>query len=146
MKTCTRCKEEKPATTEYFYWRNDHQILRSECKVCRDTLNKEYYELNKVKVQDYLYFYNVERKYGITKDEYATLWKMQEGRCKICEEVFNQETRPHTDHDHKTNKVRGLLCASCNKGLGHFKDNPDLLLLACDYLLDFSDIDEKSSK
>jgi len=142
MKFCTYCKEEKPATIEYFYWRNDHKRLHSRCKICIDTINKKYAEENKEKIKNYTYFYSAEKKYGVTKEEYSVLWEDQKGCCKICEEPFNEQTRPHIDHDHKTNLIRGLLCASCNKGLGHFKDNPDLLLLACDYLLDFSDIDE----
>lgn len=143
MKVCTCCKEEKPATKEYFYWRSDHQTLRSECKVCKDKVSKKYYEENKDKVKDYTYFYNVTKKYGLTKEDYKKLWQTQKGCCKICEESFNEFVRPHVDHSHSTGKVRSLLCGACNKGLGHFKDNPDLLLLACDYLLDFMDIDIK---
>lgn len=141
MKTCTQCKEEKPATTEYFYWRSDHQALHSQCKVCKDKSNKKYYEDNKEKVKDYTYFYAVVKKYGLTKEGYTRLWEAQKGRCKICEDPFDDLVRPHVDHSHNTGEIRGLLCGNCNKGLGHFKDNPDLLLLACDYLLDFIELD-----
>ncbi len=38
------------------------------------------------------------------------------------------------DHDHKTGEIRGLLCDSCNNGLGRFKDNPEILASALSYL------------
>jgi len=59
----------------------------------------------------------------------------QVGRCAICEEILSQDTKHiHVDHCHKTNKVRGLLCANCNKGLGFFKDNTRALERAILYL------------
>ena len=51
--------------------------------------------------------------------------------CTIC----GSEEKLVVDHDHKTNKIRGLLCNHCNRGLGHFKDDPDLLEYARIYLL-----------
>lgn len=54
----------------------------------------------------------------------------QGGRCAVCAE------RPaeHVDHDHVTGKVRGLLCFNCNGGLGQFRDDPQILELAIEYL------------
>ena len=46
------------------------------------------------------------------------------------------------DHDHKTNKIRGMLCNRCNQGLGQFKDDPMLLEMARIYLLASEDDDE----
>lgn len=57
------------------------------------------------------------RKYGITPEDYDALFVAQDGKCAIClkpPKVF----RLHTDHDHKTGTVRGLLCVSCNTKLG----------------------------
>lgn len=59
----------------------------------------------------------------------------QIGRCNICEELLPSDTKHiHVDHCHKTNITRGLLCASCNKGLGFFKDEVRNLEKAISYL------------
>ncbi len=59
--------------------------------------------------------------------------KFLEGKtCEIC----NSEERLAVDHDHATGEVRGALCTRCNIGIGYFKDSPDLLLAARQYLLD----------
>ncbi|MGI9142661.1 MAG: endonuclease domain-containing protein [Fluviibacter sp.] len=51
--------------------------------------------------------------------------------CTIC----GEESDLVVDHDHKANKIRGMLCNHCNRGLGHFRDDPDLLEYARIYLL-----------
>jgi hypothetical protein len=59
----------------------------------------------------------------------------QIGRCAICECEFPKDTKHiHVDHCHKTNIIRGFLCASCNKGLGFFKDDVRILERAISYL------------
>lgn len=79
-------------------------------------------------------------KYGITKDEYDNLWVSQEGKCAIChKEEASRSPLGRTimlavDHDHKTGKVRGLLCKSCNVGVGKFFDRIDILKFAISYL------------
>ena len=58
------------------------------------------------------------KKYGLTLEQWKImLWK-QQGRCKICERSFMEKRRrAQTDHDHKTGRVRGLLCFRCNHRL-----------------------------
>ena len=75
--------------------------------------------------------------YGIDLDNYNKLFELQNGRCAIClsDKVLGQGKFLHVDHDHKTGKVRGLLCNSCNFGLGSFKDNPEFLKKAIEYLI-----------
>ena len=53
--------------------------------------------------------------------------------CEICEAPLTSKSA-HRDHDHKTGLNRGLLCAHCNLGLGHFRDSVDLLSAAIKYL------------
>ena len=48
--------------------------------------------------------------------------------------MSNPKAFPFVDHCHTTNKVRGILCAACNFGIGKFKDSTALLYLAIDYL------------
>jgi len=54
-------------------------------------------------------------QYGITIDDYNKMFEQQKGKCDICKRHQNDLTRTLcVDHDHKTNKVRALLCVTCN--------------------------------
>lgn len=72
------------------------------------------------------------RRYGIGLQEFFALRKKQKNCCEICRKQFDKT--PHVDHSHKTGKVRGLLCLTCNAGLGYFKDSKILLRGAAKYL------------
>ncbi len=78
------------------------------------------------------------KKYKITSEEYERLLNKQGGACAICRKLNGagsvKSRRLAVDHCHVTEKVRGLLCVSCNVALGHFKHSPSLLHLAIDYL------------
>lgn len=67
------------------------------------------------------------REYGLTVEEYEEL--ICEG-CSIC----HSHEKLHVDHDHADGRVRGALCHYCNVGLGVFKDNPERLRRAIEYL------------
>lgn len=73
--------------------------------------------------------------YGITLDDYDTMFDAQDGGCAICHvEGWTQPYGLVVDHDHETQEVRGLLCDACNTGLGKFKDSPEVLSAAAEYL------------
>jgi hypothetical protein len=59
----------------------------------------------------------------------------QHGRCAICHFKFSDECGPRVDHCHRTGRVRALLCAHCNSGLGMFNEDVFALKNAMDYLL-----------
>lgn len=73
--------------------------------------------------------------YGITEAEFNSLLESQNKSCAICgSSEAGGRGDWHVDHCHKTNKIRGLLCHHCNTGLGLFRDSPELLILAAEYL------------
>lgn len=113
MKICTKCSTSKPVS-EFSprYNRRKGKAIHSECKLC-NTLRKK------------------TKLYGISKETYLSMFLEQNDKCAICLD----KTKLNVDHCHKTKKVRGLLCFNCNIALGKFKDNPELLLDAAQYLV-----------
>lgn len=75
------------------------------------------------------------QRYGLTADQFEILWSRQQGRCALCSEVLRVGGKAiHIDHCHETQRVRGILCARCNLGLGKFGDSIEQLQRAIDYL------------
>jgi Autographiviridae endonuclease VII len=74
------------------------------------------------------------RKYGLTLDDYQTMLAAQAGGCAICGAPPSEGQSLHVDHDHDTGAVRGLLCFTCNAGIGMFDHDIDLLSAAVAYL------------
>lgn len=72
--------------------------------------------------------------FGITIEDYERILDSQNGVCAICISVPKPEQYLCVDHDHATGEVRGLLCHSCNKGIGFFEDIPLRLIAAARYL------------
>ena len=83
---------------------------------------------------------SLELKYGITMDEYNKMLESQKGVCFICSMPCKSGRSLSVDHCHKTGKVRGLLCVSCNNGLGRFNDSIELLQKSINYLEKFQSI------
>lgn len=76
--------------------------------------------------------------YGLTSNHFQALLLKQKNSCVICGFVFSSDAgrskAASVDHDHATGRIRGLLCAACNHGLGKFKDSSTILRAAADYL------------
>lgn len=98
--------------------------------------NKEYYQTSGK--QKKLEAYPERRRrilksrYGITPERFDELYSQQHGKCAICKQTYHATL--HIDHDHSNGEIRGLLCNNCNRGLGHFKDDPERLQEAIQYL------------
>lgn len=78
----------------------------------------------------------LQRRYGLTSNEFDALAEKQGGKCAICAgvEQVQRKRRLSVDHDHDTGEVRGLLCSRCNSALGLFQDRLDILEAAAAYL------------
>ena len=76
------------------------------------------------------------RAYGITLADYERMFAEQGGVCGICKKfrVSKSHPRLNVDHDHKTGRVRGLLCWMCNRGIGLLGDSRERILSAAEYL------------
>jgi hypothetical protein len=105
---------------------------------CRRKVEAEWRRKNPDKVQQR----NRKRKmgyYGLSVDDFDTLMESQNNCCAICKKTCITGRSLSIDHDHNTNKVRGLLCNKCNQGLGFFNDSIDLLQGAMIYLTQHSE-------
>jgi len=76
----------------------------------------------------------LKKGYGINLNIFNNLLEKQNNKCEICQIEFNNPSEGFVDHDHKTGKIRGLLCNSCNRGIGLLKDNVNVLLRAVKYI------------
>lgn len=114
--TCTKCKEDKPSTIEFFPPHNKKRNgFDSWCRSCRATYRSEI---------------NRGRHRGVISDELLKKIKRDITQCVIC----GAEGPLVVDHCHETGRIRGMLCNHCNRGLGHFRDDPVLLEFAAEYL------------
>src|SRR6185437_10342750 len=144
---CSDCKKDK-LISEYHKWCYGKDDYRGICKNCTHKRTHSYYLRHKETIlersrDDKLTLKNrrLKNRFGITYEEYQQLLKSQNEVCKICQKKESTNTRTNNkirpvDHDHKTKKVRGILCDSCNKGLGNLRDDINLLLAAIEYLKD----------
>jgi hypothetical protein len=118
-KACSKCKIVKPLDAIHFRVnKNKKSGLDSWCRDCANS-----YRNNRRKIIP-------PKDWNIKEEEIIRFVEAkQDEECVICglpSEVV--------DHDHKTGRIRGALCHRCNMGLGHFKDDPELLEFAAMYL------------
>lgn len=159
MKTCERCKQTKSVDRFEEYKNNreradgtiyTYSYRGKRCRECNDQLRKEREE-RKFGKQGRLNYIakrsrkcNVKNMYGLEWKEYEALKELQDHKCEICkmeiQDYFETKNPPGDrgeiviDHCHDTGRVRGLLCKTCNSGLGFFKDNPEFLRNAAAYI------------
>jgi hypothetical protein len=82
----------------------------------------------------------LKNSFGITLDDYNKMFQNQRGCCLICgKHQSNLVRRLSVDHNHKTERIRGLLCSKCNCILGNCDEKIDILQSAVDYLRDFDE-------
>lgn len=128
------------ARTAEYKKNNKEKVIehRKNYKDRQKIKNKEYRELHKEELKEYNKQYRIDNRekvnelnsksiiknrYGLKISDIKEMAIRQQYRCAICENKFHSNKNMHIDHDHKTGKVRMLLCKKCNNGIGFFDDD-----------------------
>jgi hypothetical protein len=131
IKKCPKCGETKDETQ--WNWRDkEHTVFSTYCKDC-DRVRKTLAARKRYSVKENRVKENLRQKLwkrGITQEQYDKMLDKSNHACEICHSTSDLVI----DHCHDTEKVRGILCWSCNVALGHFKDNLSSLKKAIKYL------------
>lgn len=126
---CRSCRNEK----QRMYWNGLPEDIREKRKNSSE-YQKEWVKKNSEKVKESARAQHLKRKFKMTVEEYDSILESQNGVCKICGNVCATNKALAVDHDHRTGKIRGLLCKNCNTALGLFKDDEELMLKAINYI------------
>lgn len=147
MKTCkrqhtwgpphTRCPECKKLKDNRYHTKNKEELKtykKQWYKTNKEEHNeksKKYYQDNRDKILAQTSAYQKRnkdkiraQKYGLTVEQVAQMLKNQDHKCAICSATLQKY---HIDHCHTTNKVRGILCISCNVRLGWFEGREEAI-------------------
>jgi hypothetical protein len=129
VRICTACGERRPMSEM-------GRSARHLCRACITSKTRAWADANPAQYERARRNSHLLKTFGLTVDEWDAMFAAQGGVCAICKEP---PTDPrgyamHTDHDHSTGEVRGILCHSCNNGLGNFRDRSELLIRAAEYL------------
>ena len=142
MRKCPKCKQLKDKN-EFGKDKSQSSGLNTYCKVCAKEKHKLWILSNPEKARNidlkHKHSRTKEQKknwdlrgaYGISLVEFNKLIENQNSKCAICQRITDQFC---VDHDHKTGKVRGALCRSCNSVIGFAGDNAEILFNAIKYL------------
>lgn len=140
IRVCTKCKIEKPLS-EFPKNKASRDGRHTTCSPCKRAYEKEVYDRDPEHARKLRRRRRQKHLYGITQEFFDLAFASQRGLCAICKKQLvldhtsnHQANKAHVDHDHATQKFRGLLCGYCNLGLGKFWDNPSLLREAAAYL------------
>jgi len=152
VKECNKCLEDKSILFFQSFTRNmkDGSInthrynMCTSCRSTRDSLTR-----NKRKDKDpefvkrlkwYELARSYKRHYKISFERYCEIFEEQKGQCAICSKEFNntgidmKRDKLYVDHNHTTGLVRGLLCKTCNVGIGMFKEDINIIKKTINYL------------
>ena len=92
---------------------------------------QEYYQKNKEKWRQSSW----ERRYGITPDQFQSMWDAQKGLCLVCSDPLRMDRSGHAvDHDHATGRVRSILCSRCNCAVGQVREDERIALAVAEYI------------
>jgi len=116
IKKCIKCKVGIAQTKK-----------RPYCKPCRNKIERDNYDPKKDRARHIKYWY------GITTEEADRMLIVQNHQCPICGVDLRKEKKINIDHNHKTGKVRAILCTRCNLSIG-LLENEKWIIKALKYL------------
>jgi hypothetical protein len=142
-KILERQKEWKNNNSERVKFNNSQWRKNNKEKACQ--ISKNWYKKNSIVIcnkkkqerklnPSRTKFIEIKCKYGISEQQYNSLFNNQNKRCKICKSLLN---KPYIDHDHSSGIIRGLLCNKCNSLIGCFFENINNIQSAILYLENF---------
>ncbi len=85
--------------------------------------------------KEYNYRCQIKHRYNMSSEDLNKLKELQDNKCAICRKEESKRFRLFVDHNHKTGKVRGLLCNSCNSAIGYFSDDIELMKSGIQYII-----------
>lgn len=150
-KKCSCCQLIK-AVGDFNRLGNRYQSVCRDCQNTRDSRNRdqdketgENVRKNRADYWKRSKWIKLKTKYVVSQSQYELLLSVQEHKCAICKEpereIDKQRGEPlhlSVDHNHKTGRIRGLLCRRCNIGIGRLREDYVILQNAIDYLKKYS--------
>lgn len=142
-KICSKCLVSKPL--ELFYDRENGK-KRHNCIECHQKISSAAAEQRHQDAKEKARAKRLLKEYNLTVKQYNDMLLEQSGCCMICG-IHQKDLKQAlaVDHNHKTNKIRDLLCDNCNVGVGNFQENINYLTAAIKYLERHNEIHSKNS-
>lgn len=139
MKQCTVCKETKELD-QFYNVKSTKDGKGYRCKECDNKARQKWSANNPERSHLSQRQRNLKHRFGVDLEWYEKQFKKQNYSCAICETKTNKTVGDRqfwnfsVDHCHDSGKIRGILCNNCNRALGLFQDNPELLKKAASYV------------
>ena len=139
MKQCTVCKETKELD-QFYNVKSTKDGKGYRCKECDNKARQKWSANNPERSHLSQRQRNLKHRFGVDLEWYEEQFKKQNYSCAICKTKTNKTVGDRqfwnfsVDHCHDSGKIRGILCNNCNRALGLFQDNPELLKKAASYV------------
>ncbi len=139
MKQCSVCKETKELD-QFYNVKSTKDGKGYRCKECDNKARQKWAASNPERSHLSQRQRNLKHRFGVDLEWYEEQFKKQNYSCAICETKTNKTAGERqfwnfsVDHCHESGKIRGILCNNCNRALGLFQDNPELLKKAVNYV------------
>lgn len=136
-----RKQERKRRNENRKHVREVQRAWRAKNPEKQNEYNKRDYQRRKAQFVEWNRSRSLKRLYGLTIEQYEEMYRSQNGCCAICGGINVAGRRLAVDHCHKTNRVRALLCNTCNTTIGTAKENPNILQQCIAYLSKHASLD-----